>query len=292
MALPRRLDKFVREATALSLGRVRELLDEGKIQCSRLGPRGNHLDPSALVYSDDEIFFCGERLFRRSDHHTYLLNKPKNVTSTARDPDGKRDVSEWLVKMAPGTFPVGRLDRETTGALLFTTDGDLATAVLRPDHRTQKTYWLWLNESISRADVRLEAFTRGMPMRDGLRKADEVSVLSSDENMTELLVTLTEGKNRQIRRMCRALDLRLLHLHRRSVGPIELGTLPLGELRALSATEVASLWSSLGGRQSVQCRQIEALYRLAHSERAAGLPNLLLEQWLSESAGVQNEKRS
>lgn len=96
---------------------------------------------------------------RGADHRTYLLNKPKNVTSTARDPDRKRDVSEWLTAMAPGAFPVGRLDRETTGALLFTTDGDLATAILRPDHQTRKTYWLWLNEYLLPSDTRLEGFT-------------------------------------------------------------------------------------------------------------------------------------
>lgn len=273
----------------MSLLRVRELLSQGKIQCERLAPRETPLDPWALVYDEDDIRYLGEKLVRKSDHHTYLLNKPKNVTTTARDPNGKRDVSEWLALMYPGTFPVGRLDRESTGALLFTTDGELATAILHPNHTTRKTYWLWLNEYFPPGDRRLEGFTSGVKMLGSVGKAEKVETLSTNEDMSELLVTLCEGKNRQIRRMCRALDLRLLHLHRVSIGPLEVNGLPLGEFRKLDDEEVSVLWRAAGGRERVESQQLAALHKLAQYERNQGAPDLLLEEWLRNHNQTQGE---
>lgn len=268
----------------MSLLRVREVISLGKIQCERLGAAGTPLNPWALVYDDDDVRFLGEKLVRKRTQHTYLFNKPKNVTTTARDPKGKRDVSEWLAQMEPGTFPVGRLDRESTGALLFTTDGELATAILHPNHSTQKTYWLWLNEYFPPDDERLGGFTSGVKMLGSVGKAEKVEIVSTSEDMSEILVTLAEGKNRQIRRMCRALDLRLLHLHRLSIGHLGVRDLPLGAFRKLAEEEVAVLWRSAGGRERVEHQQLAALRQLSRGERARGTPDPRLEAWLEAHA--------
>lgn len=281
--LPCRLDKFLREATHLSLTEVRSKLRCGAVCCDRLGPPGTPLDPETTVFDSDDILLSGSRLSRKIDHFTYLLNKPKNVTTTTRDPRGQRDVSEWLSQMNPGTFPVGRLDRETTGALLFTSDGDLATAVLRPEHDTAKTYWLWLNESFSSDDPRLSAFLEGVPMLKAVGRASRVEILTSNPDWTELLVTLHEGKNRQIRRMCHALDLRLLHLHRRSIATLDVSELPVGQHRQIADDELERLWASVGGRSRVRLRQYEALVRLARNQRTSGAPDELLESWLNRN---------
>ena len=121
-----------------------------------------------------------------------------------------------------------------------TNDGDLANAVLHPDHETNKIYWLWLDEHVPDADPRLERMTLGVPLARGrfVAHAASVSVLHRTDSHTELMVTLREGKNRQIRRMCRELRFKLTHLHRKAIGPLSLGELPVGEWRPLDGDEV------------------------------------------------------
>ncbi len=253
------------------------------MHCHRLASPGSPLPPEAIVFESDDIFFRGSRLTHNSDHATYVLNKPKNVTTTTKDPRGKRDVSEWLSRMTPGTFPVGRLDRETTGALLFTSDGDLATALLRPEHHADKVYWLWLNEELTSDDPRLASFLGGVPMLGTVGRASRVEILTCSSSSTQLLVTLREGKNRQIRRMCHALDLRLLHLHRKSIGSLDVSDLPVGTYRRLDADEVERLWGAIGGRRLVREKQYDALVRLAREQRTMGSPLEQLEDWLRDN---------
>jgi pseudouridine synthase len=189
--------------------------------------------------------------------------------------------------MPQGLFPVGRLDRDTTGALLFTTDGDLASAVLRPDHALEKEYWLWLNEPLTASDARLSLLLEGLPLLGAVARASRVSLLSTTEDMSELLVFLQEGKNRQIRRMCRAIDLRLLHLHRRAIGSIRVDDLPMGAHRALHAREVLALYAAVGGRDAIRARQCAALERTARKLRAEDRPDLRLEAWLDDRAPIR-----
>lgn len=280
MLLPRRLDKYVREGTDVPRAEITRALANGRVSCEALGAPGTVFQGDELVFEGDEVTLDGVVVRRREGSETFLLNKPKSVTTTTRDPRGKQDLSAWLRQMPAGVFPVGRLDRDTTGALLFTNDGDLATAVLRPEHSTEKIYWLWLNESLSADDPRLHAWTEGIPLLGTVGRAVRTKVLASTPDMTELLVTLSEGKNRQIRRMARACDFRLLHLHRRSIGPIALGELALGEFRRLSEAETFELWASVGGRAQVHERQRRALVRKAKEARAGGKPHLRLERLL------------
>jgi pseudouridine synthase len=232
------------------------------------------------VFEDDVVLLDGHRVFPRQSHQSYLLNKPRGVTCSTRDPDGKRDLSEYLALLPDGTFPVGRLDRETTGLLLFTTDGDLATALLRPEHSTPKVYWLWLDECLTQKDPRFAGLTSGVQLHDGPAHAANASILAQTPAYTELLLTLHAGRNRQIRRMCHALDLRLVHLHRRNVGRLGLGLLPLGSLRPLRNEEVEGLWEDAGGRALVEWRRVEALRKDAEIARNLGLPFARLERWL------------
>jgi 23S rRNA pseudouridine2605 synthase len=216
-----------------------------------------------------------------------LLNKPTKVTCTARDPKGKRDLSEWLAQLPPGVFPVGRLDRDTTGALLFTNDGDLATALLQPSHETTKRYWLWLNETLAEGDSKLERFREGVSLPLGDLRAKSVTIHETTPDYTVIHVELNEGKNRQIRRMCRALDLRLLHLHRDSIASIKLLDLALSEMRRLSDSEAEELWESAGGRRKVESSQHNALSAQAARARSLGFPLFRLENWLkTNSKGI------
>ncbi len=275
--VPRRLDKYVRDSTPFGVAAVREAVGAGRVHIDGRTARGDE-----LVFEGDAVCLDGRRVEPRLEQHHAVLHKPLGVTSTVRDPLGQRDLRHWLREMPGGMFPVGRLDRETSGLLLFTTDGDFATAVLRPEHETPKKYWLWLEESVSADDARLRQLVDGVPTSSGLASAVDVELVQQTESYTELVVTLTEGKNRQIRKMCFEVGLRLRALHRKSIGSLTLEGLESGRWRRLTRSEVDELYEQLGGRALIRARKVAALERMAASARAEGAAIERLEAWLSE----------
>jgi len=280
-SLPRRLRKRVAESLGWSLQLVDEHWRAERLRViTRETDEPQRLPLEALVFDDDRLLLDGlliEGLPRRS---YALLNKPKQVTSTVHDPDGKADLSRYLREMPAGCFPVGRLDRETSGLLLFTNDGDLANAVLRPDHETTKTYWLWLDDVLEPDDPRLAQLLAGIEHNGRLLRAKHARIVARTEYATELELTLTEGKKRQIRHMCRVLDLHLEHLHRSQIGQLSDAGLAVGSWRLLSPAEVEALWSAVGGRAKLRQRKLAALFRLAREARDTGAPLPRLEGWL------------
>jgi pseudouridine synthase len=268
------------------LAGIRRAWSEERIRVhpSAPGTERRVLGLNHLVYEGDAVELDNERLSPRAEHFAAKLNKPAAVTSTAKDPLGQADLTPWLGCMPAGAFAVGRLDRETTGLLLFTTDGELADAVLQPARHTDKKYWLWLNEELGPGDPRLDAMTQPSERFDC---AKHVSVVRCTPDHTELEVTLDEGKHHQIRRLCKALGLRLMHLHRRSIGPITLDGLSLGECRPLDAAEVAALWDSVGGQARIREAQIAALVRHAREARERGTADARLDAWLECHAPVR-----
>jgi 23S rRNA pseudouridine2605 synthase len=262
-----------RVAEAWSAGRIRVITPESD------EPRLLPLD--ALIFAEDELLFDGVRIEGLPPRSYALLNKPKLVTSTTYDPDGRQNLSTYLREMPQGCFPVGRLDRETSGLLLCTNDGDLANAVLRPDHETTKTYWLWLDDTLEPDDPRLVRLLEGVDHHGQLLAAKAARIVARTEYATELELTLTQGKNHQIRHMCRALELHLTHLHRSRIGPLSDAGLALGTWRALSAEEVAALWSATGGKAWLRRRKLAALCRLARAARESSAPNPRLEAFLA-----------
>lgn len=280
--LPRRLRKRVAESLALSLQWVDASWAAGRLRVRTPESDEPQLLPlEALVFDEDQPLLDGAPLASPPAPVYALLNKPKFVTSTARDPDGKSDLSGYLRAMPAGCFPVGRLDRETSGLLLFSSDGDLANAVLRPDHETTKTYWLWLDDVLEASDPRLAQLTQGVEHEGEVLRAKQVRIIAQREYATEVELTLTQGRNRQIRHMCRLLDLHLEHLHRARIGPLSDAGLALGDWRLLSPAEVAALWSAVGGRADLRQRKVAALVRQAREARAGGAPLPRLEAWLA-----------
>jgi 23S rRNA pseudouridine2605 synthase len=287
-ALPRRLRKRVAESLELSLQLVDECWRAGRLQVLTPGSAQPQILPlEALTFDDDQLLLDGTPIECVTTRSYALLNKPKHVTSTVRDPDAKADLAPYLRQMPRGCFPVGRLDRETSGLLLFTSDGDLANAVLRPDHDTTKTYWLWLDDVLEPDDPRLAELLEGVEHNGQLLRAKQARIVARSEYATELELTLTQGKKRQIRHMCRVLDLHLEHLHRSRIGPLSDAGLALGSWRLLSADEVEALWSAVGGRADLRQRKLAALFRLAGEARKLGAPERRLEAWLEheKSAG-------
>jgi pseudouridine synthase len=180
---------------------------------------------------------------------------------------------------------VGRLDRATTGALLFTTDGDLAHAVRKPWHRVPKHYLLDVTGDVEPHDPRLENLVRGVDTALGTLHVERVTVVERPPQpgrtgITRLRAVLVGGKNRQLRRMCYRAGLRLLHLHRDRFGPIHLGALAPDDWRPLTGDEVDALWASVGGRDHIRKHQLQALARRAALAREQGAPMPRLERWL------------
>ncbi len=285
--LPGGLEKRIRDRSGLARRATRAAIAAGRVAVDGAIVR----DAERLVYPDEQLALDGQPLEARADAPTFLLHKPTGVTTTTRDPLARGDLAPLLASLPRGSQPVGRLDRDSSGALLVTADGDLANAVLRPQNRVPKVYRLVVDGQLSEEDPRIATMRAGIDSAIGKLTVAALTVegpAESDEphsrpqgTATALRVTLTSGKNRHLRRMCYAAGLRLRALHRLSVGPVALGALPAGEARALDAGERDALWEAAGGRARVWRLQREALAARAAAARASGAPDARLEAFLA-----------
>lgn len=186
----------------------------------------------------DTICVDGQPL-QEKGHPCYLmLHKPRGYVTTASDERGRKTVLDLLPENGTRVWPVGRLDMDSEGLLLLTNDGDLTNRLLHPSHEVRKTYHVWVEGELSAAVGALRAMTN----LDGEKIcAPEVRIIKKTEGRGMLSVVIHEGKNRQIRRMCAAVGLRVTRLKRVSEGTIALGALPMGKWRPLTEEEIALL---------------------------------------------------
>jgi 23S rRNA pseudouridine2605 synthase len=190
------------------------------------------------VTPEDEVSLDG-RPVRLPDAPVYLaLNKPAGYLTTMKDERGRRTVA-GLMPDVPGLVPAGRLDRDTTGLLILTNDGDLAHRITHPSSEIEKQYRLTLENPVP--EQAIAALAAGPTLEDGKMHPSEISNLSRGSRTTTLDMTIHEGRNRIIRRACVAVGLRLVSLHRTRVGPVTLGGLPAGQHRPLTPDELRVL---------------------------------------------------
>ncbi len=237
-----RLQKFLSGAGIASRRQAETLITAGRVSingkaATELGVR---VDPK-----NDRVTVDGEPVRLPAEPMVVLMNKPREMVCTESDPEGRARIHELLPKGLPRLFTIGRLDYHTEGVLLLTTDGDLARALTSPDVSVPRVYHVKLNGP---PDPRLtERFSRGVRLADGTRfRPSDIEVLSETRTNTWYEIVLTEGKNRQIHRMCEASGKRVLKLKRMSYGPIRLDDLPTGASRPLSKAEIASLREAAG----------------------------------------------
>lgn len=203
---------------------------------------GDKADPTRDVIEVDG------RLIRAVDRPQavyVLLNKPLGVVSTCSDPQGRPTVLELLppsVKQA-GVHPVGRLDINSTGALLLTNDGDVTFCLTHPRHSITKTYQVWVEGHPTQAT--LDQWRQGVILEGRLTRPAQVHVLESKPDRTLLKIVLQEGRNRQIRKVAEQLGHPVLRLHRVAIGSIQLGQLPSKQFRSLQPQEVEFLQSQV-----------------------------------------------
>ena len=234
-----RLQKVLAHAGLGSRRSVEELIAAGRVKVNgRRAVLGARVDPSK-----DRVEVDGSGVPLQVHLLHYLLNKPEGVVSTASDPEGRPTVLELLD--VPGrVWPVGRLDTDSEGLLLVTNDGDLTHRLTHPSYEIPKTYLVEVKGSVgSRA---IKDLIGGVELEEGRTKRAKVDLVERTAGGTLLEMTISEGRNRQIRRMCEAVGHPVRRLVRVSVGPVQLGRLKPGTFRRLSPEEVRALYRACG----------------------------------------------
>ncbi|MDQ6665901.1 MAG: rRNA pseudouridine synthase [Acidobacteriota bacterium] len=183
----------------------------------------------------DRVWFDGKPL-EAAEKIYILLYKPKGYLTTYRDPEGRPTVYDLISGVGAWVSPVGRLDLDTSGLLILTNDTDFAERLTNPDRKIPKTYQLKASTRISNEQI--DRLRSGVALSDGPTRPALVTRLRDSEKYTHLEVTITEGRNRQVRRMLEAVDSRVLKLVRIAIGPIRIGDLPIGTHRELTPAEV------------------------------------------------------
>ncbi|MBI3268100.1 MAG: rRNA pseudouridine synthase [Planctomycetes bacterium] len=235
-AEPVRLGRLLSKFGLLSRNRAQDAIAEGRVQVNGAVVTNAGL---RVVPDVDSVLLDGKPI-EKSDPVVWALNKPAGVLTTASDTKGRRTVYDLLPEKLRGRwlFPVGRLDQESAGLLLFTNDTDLGRALTHPDRHVPKTYRV----KVAGPAPDLEPFRRGMTLDDGETTRPAVArLVRAGETSSTFDLVLTEGKNRQIRRMCEALGLEVELLLRLSIGPLPLGDLKPGAARPLTEQEVLAL---------------------------------------------------
>jgi len=225
------LERILSKAGLGSRKDARMWIGDGRVQVN-----GNVVrDPDAWIDVErDAVAFDGEEL--RNEERVYLLlHKPVGYLTTNRDPQGRPTIYDLLPDGGPHVSYAGRLDFDTSGLLILTNDTQFAERLTNPKHHIPKTYLV--NASRPLGDEELDALRRGIDLEDGLTRPASVTRVSE----SEFEITITEGRNRQVRRMVEALGAAVVTLVRIAIGSIGIGALPVGETRALTAEEVKAL---------------------------------------------------
>ena len=229
-----RLQKLLSAAGVCSRRAAEDYINAGRITVNgQVAELGQRADPER-----DDIRVDGKPLAKREALVYLLLNKPRGYVTTLSDEKGRKNVADLVKDCGVRVYPVGRLDLDSEGLLLMTNDGDLMQRLLHPSGEVNKTYHVSVYGPVAGAAERLSAITDLEGER--IRPA-QVRVLKQTAQTAELAITIHEGKNRQIRRMCSACGLTVKRLRRVSEHTLELGSLPVGQWRHLTEQEVLDL---------------------------------------------------
>ncbi|OKZ56654.1 MAG: pseudouridine synthase [Clostridium sp. 26_21] len=232
-----RLQKYLAECGIASRRKCEEYIIQGKVQVNgktitELGVKVNT--------EKDKITFEGKNVKQEERKVYILLNKPIGYVTTSDEQFGRDKVLD-LVKVRERVVPVGRLDMYTSGALILTNDGDFVYRVTHPKHEITKTYTVTVKGIIKNEEV--EQLRKGVKIDDYTTRPAKVKILKTDEekDISRLEITIHEGKNRQVRRMCESVGRRVIALHRSKIGNIGVKDIELGKWRYLKDFEVKTL---------------------------------------------------
>ena len=232
--MTQRIQKILSARGLCSRRRAEELILAGRVTCNgAVAKLGDTADPEL-----DEIKVDGKLLPAASGYVYIMLNKPRGFVTTLSDEKGRPNAAQ-LIDCGTRVYPVGRLDMDSEGLLLFTNDGEFANRLMHPKHEVDKTYRVLV---AGYSEEKLEKLKQPIEL-DGYRiRTPGIKLLRTREKgQAQLLVTIHEGRNRQVRRMCDAAGMKVLRLQRISEGSVKLGNLELGKWRHLTQEELAYL---------------------------------------------------
>ena len=233
-----RLQKFLANAGVCSRRKAEDLILNGKVKVNgsivtELGTKINS--------EKDEVIINNKKINITKEYKYILLNKPVGYVTTVKDQFERPTVLDLIKGIKLNLLPVGRLDMYTSGALILTNDGDFIFKVTHPKNEIEKTYNATVSGIITDEDV--QALTKGVKIEDYVSRPAKVKILKIDKvkNISRLEITIHEGKNREVRKMCEAVGKKVIALHRSKIGNINVKNLKIGEWRYLSDTEVTIL---------------------------------------------------
>lgn len=234
-----RLQKFLAEAGIASRRKAEKLIEQGEVKVNNkiVTELGTKID-----LQKDKVEYKGKRVVRQEEKVYILLNKPIGYVTTAKDQFNRDSVLD-LVKIKQRIVPVGRLDMYTSGALILTNDGEFVYQVTHPKHEIDKTYTVTIKGIVTKEEV--EILKKGVIIGNYTTRPAKVKILKTDEEkeQSRLEITIHEGKNRQIRKMCEAIGHKVLALHRSKIAGIEVKDLPLRKMEILEKTRIRKIKS-------------------------------------------------
>ena len=227
------LQKFLAQCSVGSRRKSQKIIEEGRVKLNgkpaKLGDRVNVLE--------DSVFLDGKKLeLNNSERYYIMLNKPRGFVTTMSDEKGRKCVADLVKDIPARVYPVGRLDRDSEGLLIMTNDGDFANNMIHPSKNIWKTYRVTVRPSIS--EDQLTALCVGMKIDSKPTEPARVNVLTQEKGRVVLEISIKEGRNRQIRKMCETVGLEVARLKRISIGTLKLGMLSPGKWRNLTKDEL------------------------------------------------------
>ena len=229
-----RLQKILSARGVASRRKAEEMIEQGLVTVNgtvaRLGDRADA--------GTDDIRVEGKPLPARCDNVYIMLHKPRGYVTTLSDEKGRPDVTQLVKDCGVRVYPVGRLDMDSEGLLLLTNDGEFANALMHPKHEVKKTYDTWVTGYVPGAEIRL---SRSIELDGYTIRPPQVKLIRAEGKKAKLQITIHEGRNRQVRRMCEAAGMQVTRLKRIREGWLHLGDLPLGKWRYLTHTELEKM---------------------------------------------------
>lgn len=231
-----RLQKYLASCGVASRRNAEKMIVEGRIAVNgqTVTELGSQVDADTDVIKVD-----GETVHPVTEKHYIAYNKPVGEISTVRDPEGRDTVMDRFRDYPVRLFPVGRLDYDSEGLLLLTNDGDLMNHLLHPRFEIPKSYLTRVSNTVSQDEIRM--LKKGVMIDGRLTSPAEVRLIRQDTFSADLLITIHEGRNRQVRKMIDAIGHQVVRLKRVRFGPVQLGDLPSGMWRRLTDEEIAKL---------------------------------------------------
>ncbi len=229
-----RLQKYLAHGGVASRRKCEDLILQGRVSVNgeKVHELGTKVEPG------DRVFFDGQEIFLKEEKVYYLLNKPPGYVTTTKDEKNRRTVLD-LIKTQTRVYPVGRLDQDTTGLLLLTNDGDLTFAMTHPSHEINKCYRVLVQGEVEEASF--ESLKKGISFHGESFSPAQVERIRYKKGQTQFDLTIHEGKNHQVKKMCQAIGHSVKKLHRLSVGSLTLDGLKIGDYRQLTPGELREL---------------------------------------------------